>query len=288
MDQPLPMRKTWTYLIALSLGVTAVTGCGNLKAIHGYTSASVDGLSAYNNLDYSFQQSCLDRCYLTALRSFSIQRDTTCDCQLYEKADSVTQLIYNAVASYLTELNALSSNDLTTYNLDALQTAIVYEDFAPLHIDDQQVNAYMAISRLLLHTTDLHQLKKLREFIGQANEPLQVLIKKLQFILQQNLNNELNFEKESAYAYYKDMSMDNSLSAYEKSKLVQDYHQRLSVIRVKQQKIDTWSQLLAQIALGHQQIFDHRHELSAKKVQAAIHQYAINIQGLEAAFNHLK
>lgn len=282
------MKRLFAYFGGMLVLTAILSGCGSLKSIHGYTTAAVDGVSDFYEVDYDFEQSCLDRCRLTYIRDLSIQRDTACDCTLYQRADSVTQLIYNAVASYLTAMDALSSKDLTTYNLDALQTAVGYGDFAALHLTDVQANAYTALSRLLLSTTDLYQMKKLRQFIIKANPPLQILIQKLQFILQQNLQSELNFKKESLYAYDKEMSMDSTLSLYEKSKLVKDYYDQLSGIRLKQKRIDMLVQILVQVASGHQYIYDHVHDLSRKKIKSAVHQYAINIASLDDALKQLK
>lgn len=277
-----------TYYLVMLLCVVAFTGCGSLKTLHEYTSASASGASNFQDIDYSFQQSCLDRCHLTAAREFSIERDASCPCEIYQTADSITQLIYNAVASYLIELNALSSNDLTTYNLDALQLAISYGDYSSLHIDDKQANAYMSLTRILLHTTNLYQTKKLKQFISEADPSLQILLEKLQFILGQNIIGELNFKKESVYAYYKEMSKSKSLSDYEKSKLVQDYYDQVATIQLKQQKITTLIDILKQIASGHQYIYTHLNSLSTKKVKQQIHGYAISIDGLMDDFNHLK
>lgn len=279
--------KKFSAWIALFL-TTIIASCGSIKSIHEYSSAATEGSSQFNQLHYSFQQSCLERCRLTAVRNLSIRRDTACTCTLYQRADSTTELIYNALISYLINLNTLSSKDLTTYNLDALQLAISYGDFAPLNLTDQQVNAYMTLSRLLLHATDLHRIRKLRLFIAEANPSFQTLVKTLQFILRQNLKDELNFKKESLFAYYKEMSLSATLSDYDKSRLVQDYYDQLSDINLRQKKIEILADLLSQVATGHQQIADHIHDLSSGQLKSEITQNATDIESLASAFKALK
>ena len=275
----------WLFLLLFT------TACVDLKEVNNYSSNSLTGIKKFEDIDYSFKQHCIASCQFEAIRNFQIKRDTIgeCNCRDFDTADSVTLLIYNSIRGYFNGLRDLSDNDLTTYQFDAVKRALTAGSFGHITIDSNDVNAYGNISKILLRaTTDLYRKKKLTEYIEKANSPLQVLLQKLQFILQTNLKGELNFKKEKLYSYYKEMVLGGSLSDYEKSKATIEYYGQLSEIRQKQKEIDAFAKGLRSIAAGHQELYDNRHKLNEKEIKELIKGYSSNIQDINSEFNKLK
>lgn len=263
--------------------------CINLKAVNDYSTRSAAGIRKFEEVGYTFRQHCTDRCAFEAASQYSIKRETECNCDLYKTADSVTQLLYNAIRGYFDGLAGLSDNKLTSYSFDALQKSLSTGSFGGIQISDAEVKAYSKLSTVLLRaTTDLYRKHKLKIYIEQANEPLQILLSKFSFILGQDLTGELDFKKERLYNYYKELGLTGTLSDYEKQKAANEYYQQLSdASRVKKQ-IETFSKGLISIAAGHQQLYERRNKLSTKALKGTIQQYASDVQDIIAAFNKLK
>ena len=246
----------------------AISSCTSLRAVHDFSSASSKGLSQFEEIPNSFTKHCLERCVFESIRTFEIKRAPDCDCETYRKADSVTMLIYHSIHGYFDGLSDLSDNDLTKYKLDALNTSLTAGTFGDIKIDTQQVNAYSAVSHILLNAVaGNYRKKKIKKYVEDANQPIQLLLNKFQFILQKNLEGELDFRKEKLYAFYRELLLNPALNDYEKEKAATDYYQGLSAIKAQQQRIDIFAQSLQSIADGHQKIYDNSNKMSAKELR---------------------
>ena len=265
------------------------TGCVTLKPVNDFSSASLNGIKKFEEINYSFQQHCLERCWLEAARNFEIRRDTECDCGNFIKADKITQEIYSSLKNYFNGLANLSDNKLTNYNFKALENSLTKGDFGNIKIEDEHIKAYSNLSGILLKaTTDLYRRNKIKNYIGDANEPVQVLLRKFQFIIQQNLEGELNFKKEKLFDYYMEMKMGNTLSDYEKGKAANEYYQQIYGILAQQKQMDAFARSLNSIADGHQELYNNRNKMTARELAVQLAGYACDIQDIISEFNKLK
>lgn len=275
--------------ITLFLLVLGLSGCVTLKSVNGFSSTASKGIKKFEDINYSFSQHCMDRCQFETMRNFDIKREMECNCDDYKNADKVTLLIYNSIKGYFDGLTKLSDNDVTDYDFEALKKSLTKGTFGDVTIGADQVNAYSAISKILLRaTTDGYRKNKIKKYIEEANAPLKVLLNKLQFILQKNLEGELNFKKEKLYAYYQEMKMSYTLSDYEKGRANTDYYLQLSNIIAKQKQIDAFAKSLTSIAGGHQKLYDNRNKISAKELEGLLKGYSSDIKDIIAEFNKLK
>src|SRR6185436_1254534 len=125
-------------------------------------------------------------------------------CDAYKRADSVTQMLYRAVAGYFDGLTRLSNNQLTNYHIDRLKNAVKEEDLGVLQVKKVEADAYATLTDMMLRGfADSYRRKKIKEYIGQANAPVQLLLSKLQFIESKNLEDLLVFKKERMYDHYR-------------------------------------------------------------------------------------
>jgi hypothetical protein len=282
------IKKNTAFIIVAVL-LFVVSSCVNLKEVNSYSSKAATSIKKFEEIGYSFTQRCFDRWQLEAVKDFDIKRDTEWNCGIYKTADSITLLLYNAINGYFDGMINLSQNNLTHYNFDALRKALPAGEFGSIKIGDAEVKAYSKISEILLRTTtDIFRQKKLTHYIEQANGPIQVLLEKLQFILQKNLVDELSFKKEKLFTHYKEMSLGASLNAYEKGKATVDYYQQLSEINQKQKEIDVFARGLKSISDGHQKLYDNRNKLTGKRIKEVMLQYTSDIQDIISQFNTLK
>lgn len=268
--------------------VFITTACVHLKAINDYAEKSASGIKKFEDLRYGFQQYCVESCTLEAMRRFDIRRTADCNCSLYKTADSVSLIIFQSLKKYFDGLTALSDNDKSKTAFNTLQKSLTTGEFGSIQINDTDVKAYGTIANILFRaSTDVYRRNKIKMYIADANEALQVLLQKFQFILEQNLGGELNIKKEKLYTYYKELSLSARLSDFEKGHATKDYYDQLESTNEKQAQIKMFVKGLKAIGLGHQQLYEKRNQLNAKAIQAQIKQYASDIQEFTAAFNKL-
>lgn len=282
------MKRISGRLSIVAACTIMVSGCINLKEVNSYSTAALTGVKKYGELSYSFTVHCLDKCETDAIRRTEIKRNLDCDCSMYQTADSATMQLYTGLKRYFSGLAELSDNELTSYRYDALETALKEGEFGKVKIEKMHVDAYGSLSRLLIRAaTDSYRKKKIRKYIGEANQPVQVLTEKLIFILQENLRGELNFRKERTYSHYQELNRSSTTEA-ERSKATVDYYRELAGIKQKIAETGAYVAVLKQIAAGHQQLYDNRNKLTAKKVKKLLKSYAADVQDVVMAFNTLK
>lgn len=273
----------------LVIVVFSLNGCVSLRSVSDFSSASVSGIKKFDDIGYSFQQHCLEGCGFEAVRSFEIMRETKCDCADYRKADQLTRQIYNSLKSYFTGLSNLSANKLTSYNFRSFENSLTKGDFGKISIDDEDVEAFTNLSGILLRaSTDLYRRSRIRDYIGEANSHVQILLEKFQFIIGQNLKGELDFRKEKLFSYYREMKMGNTLNEYEKGKAAADYYEQIYDIRFLQKQMDAFARSMKSIAEGHQELYDSRNKISAREVAVRLAGYACDIQDIISEFNKFK
>jgi hypothetical protein len=282
-------RKMYRISVAIILFSVGMNGCVVLKSVNNFSATSLDGIQKFEEINYTFHQHCLERCQFELIKEFEIKRDTVCNCDIYIKADNATLLIYNSIKGYLAGLTNLSGNKITDYRINNLEKSIPDGDYGDIKIEKKQVAAYSRILEILSKaTTDAYRRKKIEKYVGEGNEPVQILIEKFQFIIHRNLEAELDYKKERLYDYFRDMKMNNTLSDYEKGKATIDYYQQLSDINAKQKQMDAFARSLSGISEGHQKLYDRRNNMSARELRELLTGYAGDIRDLISEFNKLK
>ncbi|SFB40698.1 hypothetical protein [Algoriphagus aquimarinus] len=266
-----------------------ISSCINLKSVGDYSATSLESIRNFEQIEYSFLQHCLDRCADEAIRTFEIKRAQDCSCALYQEADSVTQIFYNSIEGYFQGLGNLSQNKLTQYSSNALIGTLTADELGPVKIEERTASAFSSLSNTLLRaSTDFYRRKKIVQYIEQANEPIQILFEKFETIISNNLKKELRFKQERLYAYYTDMKMNRTLTSdYEKGKATADYYQALETIQRKEMELEVFGRSLAEIAKGHQVLYENRNKLSVKNLQELLHGYSSNVKELISEFNKL-
>jgi hypothetical protein len=289
MKMSTPTIKGQLYVFLLFSSAIWLGGCINLKAVRDFSTAAMTNVQNFKEIDYTFLDHCTDRCEDEAIRKFEFQRALECSCDLYVRADSVTQAMYQTVGAYFEGLGSLSQNELTEYSTDALMGSLTAEELGPLKIDENLSTAYATISNIMLRaTTDFYRRRKISAYIEEANQPLQVMLAGLQGIVSTNLNGELRFKRERMYAYYMDMKMNSTLqSEYEKGRAASGYYQALKKIQQKERQMDLLVAGLAKIASGHQLLYDNRDKLSVKDLTLSMLSYSAQVKILVSEFNKL-
>ena len=278
-------KKTSLRLVLAAFTMMLVLGCVNLQHIHEFSLDSLTGLQKFEEIHYSFRQTCLDNCLDENIRKLRIHTPP-CDCVEEQKADSITRLIYHTTYYYFEGLSRLSENELTNINTDVLTQSLTEGDFGPITLNAEQVNAYSGVGSTLLRAfTDNYRRKKLKTYVTRADQPLGVLIDFLQLNLAGNLKQKLEVQKERLKSTYSDRVGNDSLSYYERTKFAEDYFSRIARIEARQQELLSYSEALQAIAKGHTELTKHIDDLEGIEIRKQLGRYGSDLHEVITGFN---
>ena len=268
------MSSSLKRKIALLPCIAVLLGsCVNLKHVSKFSETAIGSIEEYETISSGFSKICLQDCRQEHIRKLKIH-DTTCDCAQNQKADSITQVIYTATKDYFYGLSDLSQNELTNYKTDDFSKALSTGDFGPIKLNETDVKAYSDISTLLLRAfTDGFRRKKVKEFVAQGHGPLLKLLHFLEINLAGNLKGKLEVQKSSLKNFYFDFIKDKKLSDYERTKFAEDYFKRIADIDSQQEELDSYSEILREIAEGHTTLYNNVSNLTDKEVRKELAGY---------------
>ena len=274
------MMKPLKIYGLIFMAMLCVSSCVNLKHVNTYSSESLTGVQYFETLNYSFQQSCLDKCFEEKINALEFL-DQNCNCKQEKVADSITLKIYASVFGYFDGLTNLSDNDLTSYKTEALSNALSEGDFGSITIKKEHVESYTKVSQLLIHAfTDSYRKKKIKTYVKDANASVKSLISFLDFNISSNLNGKLEVKKNRLKADYFDLVKDTSLSNFEKRNTIKEYYNSILEIEQQQAKFTTYSKTLSAISAGHQKLYDDIEHVSSKAVKQELLQSASEIKSI--------
>lgn len=279
------MNKNFIILLFFYL---LITGCSSVSRISDYSTSALKTLKKYEELGYTFDKACRDKCYLEQVRTSSLAF-ADCHCEQDQTADSITSVLYKAVKSYYDGLTKLSVNKLTSYKTQALARELASGKFGDLKINKAEADAYSKLSALLLNAiTESYRRKKIKVFIEQANEPVQVLISALHSNLASNLAGKINVHKERLQSIYHNFLQDSTSSEYEKKKIIDDFTIQAEDLDLQQKQLISFGKALKSISAGHQKMYDHRNKINANEMKEMLAQYASDLEDMISDFNKLK
>lgn len=282
------MKKINKTSFLLTLLLVGLISCVDLKHVNDFSSASKKSIEKFEEINYSFKESCSEKCEYKKVIKFSLD-ETACDCKLDEKADSITLLIYNTIRGYFDGLASISNNELTSYKLDELTKTLVEGDFGNIKLDKEIVKSSAKISEILLKAiSDKYREKQIKKYVIAADTSINVLISFLDFNLSENLIDKLDNQKKRIKEDYFDLVKDKSLSTMEKRKAVEEYFARINEIDLKQNQLRAYSKALKKIAEGHRKLAKDIKKIKKDAVRKALIQYASDIQDIITEFNKLK
>lgn len=264
--------------------------CSSLKYVSGYSATSLAALQNFENLGYSFNKACKDKCLDEQLDEQKLFADN-CLCRPENQADSVMLAMFSVITFYIEGLNKLSGNKLTSYNYEDLANNITAGKIGNIAISDKQAAAFQKIATTLTNAvTSQFRKKKLKQYIADANEPLQVMIDALQFNLVSNLGGRLNTQQERLRVYTFDLFKNNSLSAYEKKLIIEQYNSSLTEVETIRKRITLLSLQLGTIAKAHDDLNKNRYHLKDNNLNLAgkLAGYSATLSKLITEFNTLK
>lgn len=278
------MKKKLKNFGIAAITVIVISSCVNLKHVNEFSASSLKGVKSFKELNYSFKQSCLDKCIDENINNLVI-KTKECDCKQEKIADKLTVKIYSSIYGYFDGLSKLSDKKLTSYKTKELESALTEGDFGSITIEKKQVESYSKVSNVLIRAfTDSYRKNKIKEYVKEANAPILELISFLDFNISSNLIGKLNVKKGRIEAEYFDLLKDNSLSSMEKRNAVKEYYSEITEIESQKNKLNAYSKTLSKISKGHEKLYNDIDNLKGKELKQVLFQYASEIKEIISEF----
>lgn len=249
------------------------SGCANLQHINDFAGASLNGAQGFETLPVSFKSLCQDTCKERDIKNGKLN-PAKCDCSAAGKADSVDYLFYKVVAAYLEGLDKLSADATTSYKFDG-----VNDQLTSLNVPSATAGAYTKLGSILTKAvTDGYRRNKIKQYIQEANAPLQLIIQHLKANVGVSLSISLYANKSELENDYLDLLKNSSGNAFEKRKIIEEFYLLKASMENQLHALKAYASLLQTIADGHQQLADNLDKLDNAGLKAMITQYASNIK----------
>lgn len=281
-------RLQKTNLALLLLCAIAWSSCVNLQHVNNFSSSALESVRQFEAIPYGFRQACIDRCTDEKIQQGKIDVDK-CPCTADAQADSVTLILYNAVAAYFEGLVRISDNELTEYKTAAIGHALAGQQIGSITLQKEQVDACSGIANILLRAcTDEYRKSNIKDYVKTANAPLQTIIGWLDFNLSNNLMGMTENQEIRVKNYYSDYLRNPSLPANEKLVASNAYAQRLQAIEQTKSLLLSYSKALKEVAEGHQALSEQIDKVKSDEVKILLADYSGKIHAVMAEFNKLK
>lgn len=267
-----------------AVALLALAGCANLGAIREFGGISSDA-AGYTVLTNEYASSP------SRLKKFMLSTDTIGPAQLKQDAPrrqrqvERLQLHQAAVAAYMKALADLSSDEIAVF--DTQIKGLTDKALESQYIDAKEAGAINALGGAIANAaTDFYRQRKLKQTIGQANEPLQSVMDTLD-VLVQGYRDSLTDEDAAVRKYYQTLyhnaqDENQNVLAEQLWSAEQAEHERIAG-RIK--AAEAYRTTLQKIAVVHQALYDQRDHVSRKEVQRQIREYA---QKIHAAYKAVR
>ncbi|WP_184544647.1 hypothetical protein [Mucilaginibacter sp. FT3.2] len=263
-------------------------GCINLKHVNDFATTAHKGFEGFATLPVNFQQLCLDKCKELDIKNNKLN-SSACDCDAARKADSVDYLFYKTVDAYLDGLDKLSADELTSYKFDALTTQLTGDEMGVAKVSPEQAGAYAKLAGIITKAvTDGYRRKMLRQYIGEANAPLKIVLHYLQLNVAGNLAIVLNANKGRLESDYFSLVKNSSDNTYQQRQIIETFYKLKATMDNESGELKAYGRLLQVIADGHQKLLDNAGKLDKAGLIDLISQYTSNIKDICTQIQILK
>lgn len=260
--------------VVLLLVLVLAQGCANLTAIREFAGISVESAEYTRFVTDYVESPARQKRYQPPsehepLDRIAMERHTQQDRLLVR---------HRLIVEYMDALGQLAADDAVRYDkeLDALGRAAKEREF----VDAKETDAFAAMVKLLVKgAADHWRQRQLRELIGTANEPFQVIVQSLRIIVERGFGGDLLNEKAAMERYYNSLIAHSSDTAGIAA-LAEWRDLRLSAIEARAKAIESYGELLRKIARAHQSLYDGRNDLSREGLLREIRGYSKDLRTL--------
>lgn len=274
------MTKMYSHtklaLLAVGLGAGLLAGCADLKGIRKFSDSAADtasytGLTSYylGEFDHSKRYE-EDAAKKKQLDQESIGR---------RKQEKALLGLHRGVQDYMKALGALASDEVISYDesLKKLGDEIKNTKL----VSETQVDAYQKITGIIAKAaTDGYRQRKLKQLIGDANEPFQKIAVALGEIVSSGYVLSLDNELDVMNSYYKEVIKLAPPNDPGTEMVKETWRTKKEDLAARRQACLAYADTIQKIAQAHQELFSNKDKLDAKATLDLIMSYAQDIDDL--------
>ena len=260
-----------------------ISGCYSLSHVQQFTTEATETLAQGIDLEPTFYDVCQQRQRIEILQDGTLTSGFREGCQLQQQADSTALKIHIALMDYLVGLHQLASSGRSGPSLAPLGSALQAHPW--LEEQGDAVAAYQELAQLsLTGITERSRRKKAREFIAQANEPLQTLLGAYEFAIGDLLVESIKRQQQMSYMYTREL-LDSAQSFIERRTLIEEYMDQSIVYDEQQQHLQQFVNVLKTIGAGHEELYQQRSDLQQQEAIESLYYYTSQLQRMQLLSN---
>lgn len=271
--------KSWLARLFFALSFAALTGCANMAAIQEFGKLSADAAS-YTKLTEQFASSPT-RAKLYTFASEEGARKAM-DASAIKRKESVrgASLFHAALSEYMTAVADLAGDEATSF--DAEIGALADAALAQSYIKESEAKAVKSIGSIVASAaTDFYRQRKLKEVIGEADAPLQVVVTAMSDLVSKAFVASLRDEQVTARSYYRNLEQrtrqdDKQSAAAER--IYAEGAQKQVELADSIAAAREYAKVLKNIGAAHHELYKQRDKVSDAEVQRQLKQYVRKIR----------
>jgi hypothetical protein len=255
-----------------------LTGCADLSAIREFAGISARSAEYTTLVSQYAEFPEREKRFLPAAFHADLDRQS----QRRAEQKKCLLLRHTVIEEYMTALGRLAADDVVVYDreVDALGKAVAENALA----GEADASAFTSISKLIFRAAaDDWRQRQLTELITEANAPFQAVVGALKQIVDKGFAGDLDTEEAAMQKHYRTLILSSQdpagIAALEEWR---DF--RLADLKARRSAVQGYSRVLASIAAGHQELFDHREDLFNQKF---LRQISGSAQALHKLYNAL-
>ena len=254
------------------LAMAGLTGCANLEAIQQFGKLSADS-AGYTKLTDDYV-STFDRRKAWTFKDNADELAKLEADAVGRRQQGVELKVYHmAISDYMDALADLAADDVPSYDKEL--GGLIDQAVKLKAIDGGNAAAAKSIAGLIAEAaTNFYRQRKLKEVIANANEPLQKILARMQFFVEQ-YERTAQTEKDAFDAYY--LSLED-LAKKGNERMFSQYAWAMNseLSPAHEEKIKAakkYLETLKKIAEAHQSLFDNLSKISDKEFQSQLKKY---------------
>jgi hypothetical protein len=270
-------------VILLGLCAGLLAGCADLKSIRKFADSAADTAS-YTDLtaDYIGGPDRMKGYEETKERQDELEKESAAR----EKQEKALLGVHRGIQDYMKAIGALASDEVISY--DQSLKNLGDEIKGAKLMSDSKVDAYQGIARILLKAaTDGYRQSKLKDLIGEANEPFQKVAGGLKELVGDAYVRSLNNELEVLDIYYKDVVKQAPANDPGTEMVKENWRTKREDLEKRKKACLTYAETIGKIAEAHQELFNNRDKLNVKLTLDMISSYSQDLDDLKKKIKQL-
>ncbi len=252
------ITKLKHFVLLVALASIFLFGCTNLKSVRKFSESARVSTASFPAIAEDISASC-------ERRQEYVKVDLRVDCTEESKAKEDILILHQVLIDYISVLGTLAEDGLVATDKEFL--SLKGEVGKIDGLDKKQIDAISGlaeyVSNLIL---GIYQNKKVKKIISENNENFQVLVSTMKANVDINYAGILLQEIKRIEDYYDTEIAKNSQEKLAVILAEEVKKKKLEMLEQKESAITAYVEVLDNISIGHQDLYDGKDNLSSKEL----------------------